>query len=322
MGSAPKAPDPYKQQQAQRGENIWTSQYNTIGQNANQYTPYGSVTNAPGTKIPIYDQQGNITGYGTQWNQTTQLSPQEQAIFDQEEAAKLGFGKLANQQLGNAQGVLGKAFSTEGLPDWQTYGQGPDLRYEKGPTDRAAIEKAMMDSYQRGVQPQQTAEDVTAAARGMGAPGSQYGYAVANQRGDAAAEQTRQAYLASGAESRAADQAANQALQQMMVNTRSATDQSNALRQAQYQERQGVRNQMLNELSVLAGNAPVTMPQGQAFQGSATNPFDIAGAQNQAYANATQAYQSKLNGLFGIAGAGLRILNPFGSFGAGGMFGK
>ena len=39
-------------------------------------------------------------------------------------------------------------------------------------------------------------------ARGMGAPGSEYGYATEQARGDTAGEQARQAYLASGEESR------------------------------------------------------------------------------------------------------------------------
>ncbi len=310
MGSAPKAPDPYKQAAAQRAENTWTSQYNTIGQNANQYTPYGSVTAAPGSKIPIYDEKGNITGYGTQWNQTTTLSPQEQAIFDQEEAAKLGFGKLANSQLSQAQKTLGTPFTTEGLPDWAKYSDAPGLRKDESPTDRASIEKAMMDSYYRGVQPQQSAEDAQMAARGMGAPGSKYGYAVGNQRGDAAAEQTRQAYLASGEESRQAQEEYNKVTQADWMNKNTVVDQNNALRQSEFGERQNTRNQIINELSALMGGGQVTVPQGQAYQGSSINPFDISGAMQTNYQQQMQAYQAKLNGLFGLGGNLLKMGMP------------
>jgi hypothetical protein len=328
MGKAPKAPDPYQQAAAQRQENTWTSQYNTIGQNANQITPYGTVSNAPGSKIPIYDQNGNVQGYGTQWNQTTTLSPQEQAIFNQEQNSRLGLGKFANQQIGTLSDVLGKPFNTEGLPSWQLYGQGPELRQaEYGGTDRAAIEDAMMQSYQRGIAPQQQAQDVQMAARGMGAPGSEMAYAVANQRADAAGEQTRQAYLASGeearqqaGEARLKQTAANQALQQAWINANARADQQNNVRQGQFGERQQTRNQIVNEIAALLGGSQVQIPQGQAFQGSAVNPFDIAGAQNQAYTNAMAAHQNKQSGLFGIAGGILSMINPFLGAGATALF--
>jgi hypothetical protein len=317
MGSAPKAPDPFKQAAAQRQENMWTSQYNTIGSNANQYTPYGNVTSTPGSKIPIYDEKGNVTGYGTQWNQTTSLSPQEQAIFDQEEKAKLQFGTLANSQLKNVSSTLANPFTTSGEQEWSAYSGAPDLRMDTAPTDRAAIEQAMMQSYQRGVDPQRSAEDAAMAARGMGSPGSKYGYNIANQRSDADAEQTRQAYLASGQESRAAQDAYNKVAQQGWLNKNVVSDQSNWLRQAQTAEGQGVRTQNLNELSALMGGGQATIPTAPAFQGSQTNPFDIAGAMDKNYQNKMTAYQNKMSGLFGIAGAGLQMLNPFKMFGAG-----
>jgi hypothetical protein len=328
MGSkAPKAPDPYAQAAAQRGENIWTSQYNTIGQNANQVTPYGTVSNAPGSKIPIYDQNGNIQGYGTQWNQTTTLSPQEQAIFNNDQANRLGLGKFANQQIGQLTDTLGKPFNTEGLPAWQLYGEGPSLRQaDYQGTDRAAIENAMMESYRRSAAPQQQAQDVQMAARGMGAPGSKYGYAVANQRGDEAGEQARQAYLASGAESRAqagesrnVSEAANKVLQQGWINANQRADQQNQVRQGEFGERQQTRNQIVNEIAALMGGGQVMVPQGQAFQGSAVNPFDIAGAMQNKYAQDMQARQNKQSGMFGLIGAGLSMINPFLGAAAGGL---
>ena len=325
MGSAPKPPDPYKMADAQRQENIWTSQYNTIGQNANQYTPYGNVTNTPGARIPIYDQHGKQTGWGTQWDQRTTLSPAQQAIFDEENKAKLGFGTLANQQLGMAKDVLGKPISTAHLPAWQQYEKAPALaqaNYEN--TDRAAIEKAMMDSYYRGVNPEYERQNAQMTARGMGAPGSEYGYATDLARGDAAGEQTRQAYLASGEESRQAAgearakaEGSNKVTQQGWLNKNTWADQINSLRGAMFGEDQGVRNQIINELSVLAGNAPTTVPQGQAFQGSATNPFDIGGAMQNEYQQKMANYQNKQSGLFGIGKALLGMI-PFGNmFGAG-----
>jgi len=326
MGSKPKAPDPYKQADAQRQENVWTSQYNTIGSNANQYTPYGNVTSSPGTKIPIYDQKGNITGYGTQWNQTTTLSPAQQAIFDQENNAKLGFGKLANQQLGMAKDILGRPINTEGMVDWSQYEKAPELaqaNYQG--TDRKAIEDAIMASTRRGLEPQWDKENAQLAARGMGAPGSKMGYATDQARGDVLGEAGRQAFLTSGEESRAESgearakaEMANKITQQGWLNKNTWSDQANALRQSQWGERTGLRNQILNELSVLAGNAPATVPQGQAFQGSQVNPFDIAGAMQTKYGQEMANYQNQQTGLFGIAKSLLGMV-PFGNMFSGGL---
>ena len=328
MGSKPpKPPDPYEQAAAQRGENIWTSQFNTIGQNANQYGPYGNVINTPGARIPIYDQKGNIQGYGNQWNQRTELSPAQQAIFNQENAAKLSFGQLANQQMGMAKDILGKPITTEGLTPWERYEKAPALQQAKYQgTDRKAIEDAMMTSFYRGVNPQYERENAAMTARGMGAPGSEYGYATEQARGDTAGEATRQAFLASGeearqeaAEARNKAEMVNKIIQQGWLNKNTWADQGNQLRTGQWGEQQGIRNQILNELSVLAGNAPTTVPQGQAFEGSAVNPFDIAGAENQSYANKMANYQNKQSGIFGLLGAGLSMINPFLGAAAGGL---
>ncbi len=321
MGSTPKYPDPAQTAATQRAENTWTSQYNTIGSNANVYTPYGSVTSSPGSRVPIYDEKGNITGYGTQWNQTTKLSPEQQQLYDLGVSNQKGLGTFANQQIGQLSSVLGKPFDTSGMVDWSQYGAGPSLRNDTTPTDRASIEKAMMDSYNRGVAPQQAAQDAQLAARGQ-MPGSKMDYTVQQGRGDAAAEQTRQAYLASGGESRAAQEEYNKVAQQGWLNDNTRSDQQNQLRTAQFGEKQQLRNQLVNEIAALMGGSQVTVPQGQGFQGSQINPFDYNSAYTAKFNADNAAYQNKMSGLFGIAGAGLQMLNPFSMFGKGmGMMG-
>jgi hypothetical protein len=324
MGSSPpKPPSPAKQAEAQRQENMWTSQFNTIGSNANQYTPYGSVENTQGAKIPIYNEKGEVTGYGTQWNQTTKLSPEEQKIFNVDQSNRLGLGNFANQQIKTVTDVLGRPFDTKGLPAWKFYDEGPELaQAQYGGTDRAAIEKAIMDSTRRATAPTWAAEDAQLAARGMGAPGSEMAYATGQQRGDVLAEAGRQGYLASGAESRAAEQAAqakaeatNKVLQQMWLNQNTGVDQSNTIHNAMFGERQQERNQIVNEISALMNGGQVMVPQGQAFQGSQVNPFDIAGAMDRQHQYDMQAYQNKQSGLFGLAGGAMSLIKPFSLFG-------
>jgi hypothetical protein len=315
MASQPKPVDPYKQADAQNQQNAYSAFYNSVSANANTNNPYGSTTSTVSGYIPYttYDAKGRPkTTQVPQFTQNTTLSPQQQALFDQENQIKLGMGGLANQQIGQLKSTLGTPFNTEGLADWQRYGEGPDLQYEKGGTDRAAIEKAMMDSYYRGVKPQQGAEDAQYAARGMGAPGSKYGYNVANQRGDAAAEQTRQAYLGSGQESRTAMEAVNKALQQNWNNANQRVDQSNAQRQAEFGERQQTRNQLVNEVSALMGGGQAVIPDAPSWQGGQVNPFDIAGAQNNAYNIASQNATNKNNAIFGALGSVMGAFNPLG----------
>ena len=182
-----------------------------------------------------------------------------------------------------------------------------------------------MASTRRGVEPQWEKENVQLAARGMGAPGSKMGYATDQARGDVMSEAGRQAFLASGAESREEAgearnkaEAANKYTQQDWMNKNTWADQANALRKDQWGERTGERNQILNELSVLAGNAPVTVPQGQAFQGSAVNPFDFNSAFQNKYAQDMAGYQNKQSGLFGIA-KGILGMIPFGNMFSGGL---
>jgi len=322
MGSSPKPPDPYKQADAQNQQNYYAAMMNSYMGNANQVNPYGSVSSNVTSQNPIYGKGGKVEGYAPQFTQTTTLSPAQQAIFDKENAAKLGFADLATRQIGQLTSTLGKPFDTSGLQAWGTYGKGPDLRYETGDTNRTAIEDAMMASYRRGTAPGQAAEDAQLAARGMGAPGSDYGYKVQQGREDAAGEAARQAYLASGGESRAATEAANKAIQQNWLNANTRVDQGNQLRQAQFGERQQLRNQIVNEAAALMGGGQATVPQGQAWSGGQVNPFDISGAMDRNYQYQQQNYGNKMAGIFGLAGNALKMVNPFSMFGKGtGMIG-
>jgi hypothetical protein len=309
MASQPKAPDPYKQADAQNSQNAYAAFYNSVAGNANTVNPYGSTSSSISGYTPYTDPTTGKVTQVPQWTQTTSLSPTQQKLFDQENQTKMGLGGLANQQIGQLTDVLGKPFNTDNLNAWQTYGQGPDLKVEQGATDRASIEKAMMDSYYRGVQPQQAAQDAQLAARGMN-PGSQMDYTTQNQRSDAAAEQTRQAYLGSGQESRAAMEAQNKALQQGWLNANSRVDQGNALRQSQFGERQQLRNQLVNEVSALMGSGQATVPNTPSWQGGTVNPFDIAGAENNAYNIKMQQAANNNAGIFGALGSVLGAFNP------------
>lgn len=96
--SAPKAPDPVKTAAAQTGTNVTTALANAQLGNVNQYGPDGSVTYSTSPGQTFKDPTTGATYNIPQYNQTTKLSPQQQAIKNQTDAASLNLGTLANQQ--------------------------------------------------------------------------------------------------------------------------------------------------------------------------------------------------------------------------------
>ena len=147
----------------------------------------------------------------------------------------------------------------------------------------------------------QAGQEATLAARGL-SPGSQ-GYASYQMtRDDALAEQTRQAYLASGAEARANQGAYNDAATQRFNMQQSADSYLNNLRGAQMQEAYQTRTQPLNEITALMSGSQATIPQFQAFQGSAVQPSNIGQYINSNYQNQAQQASATNAGLFNLGG--------------------
>lgn len=75
------------------------------------------------------------------------------------------------------------------------------------------------------------------------------------------------------------------------------------------------RNQPINEISALMSGSQVSQPQFTGFQPVAQANTDVAGITNAAYQNSLKAYQldqqndnAMMGGLFGLAGAGLRMM--------------
>jgi hypothetical protein len=95
---APKAPDPKETAAAQTGTNVTTALANAQLGNVNQYGPDGSVTYSTSGNKTFTDPTTGATYSIPQYNQTTTLSQQQQAIKNQSDAASLNLGTIANQQ--------------------------------------------------------------------------------------------------------------------------------------------------------------------------------------------------------------------------------
>src|SRR5262245_14945307 len=281
MGKGPKPPDPYATAQAQGNANFMTAQQNAIMGNVNEYTPYGNKTYQQIGWDPVYDSQGHMS-YAPRYQSNIQLSPDQMRLLGQQTGIQYNIGNLGLSQSSRLQSLLGKEMNTQGLTPWANY------RRDATATDRPSIERAMLTSYHRANDPSIRAQEAQLAARGM-SPGSQ-GYGTFQQGvQDAQGEASRQAYLASGQEGRAAEAAYNQ-----------ATSLMNNLRQGQLQERMAIRNQPINEIMALLGGSGVTTPQFQPFNAPNVQGTNIAQMVYDNYNARAQQSANNMSGLFGI----------------------
>jgi hypothetical protein len=109
MVSSPEPPDPMETAQAQGGMNRDTAITQQLVNMVNQQGPTGSLT---------YNQSGNNTFVDSngktvtvpQYTATTALTPEQQAIFNQTQAAQGNIAGLAKQQSGFLKDYLSKPF--------------------------------------------------------------------------------------------------------------------------------------------------------------------------------------------------------------------
>lgn len=101
--SAPKAPDPKETAAAQTGTNVTTALANAQLGNVNQYGPDGSITYSTNGGQTFRDPTTGASYFIPQYEQTTSLSPEQQAIKEQNDKASLNLSTLGS----NLSGSLG-----------------------------------------------------------------------------------------------------------------------------------------------------------------------------------------------------------------------
>lgn len=357
---SPKPPDPYQTAAAQQGAEVGAAGASAIMNNPNTITPYGSQTyNIAGwEKVPGAD--GKMISV-PRYTQTQTLSPDQMKLMGLNTQMQWNMGQAGVQQSAKLKDYLGKSIDTS---KWSPWTQGPkapagqwqtkfadvggpqrsianqNVRQDQGPTDRAAIEKAMMANYTQDTAGQNAAQDAQMAARGL-APGSaQYG-SMDQTRQQARGRAVNEAYLASGNEARQAQNAynqaaaqrfsqgaqmgqfANQAQQQAygqamqragftnealtgLFNMQgTAADRANAMRGMQAQEAFGLRNQPINEITALLSGSQVNVPQFSPYQGQGITAPNLAGMIGQQWQQQSQQANAFNSGLFGLGSAAL-----------------
>jgi hypothetical protein len=330
MGGSPDVPDPYETADAQgaanlkgAGQSFWTS-------NIDETNPYASRTYSQSGMQPVYDEKGNISGYAPHYTSNTTLSAAQQELLNKQNTLYSSLLGTANTQAKRLDQTLATPINQSGWQAWNagpeaaklatTYGGEGDYRQDQSPTDRQAIEQATMGRYRESAGKQAKAEDTQLAARGLSPGGQGYGQ-VADTRARSLTDASQQAYLASGQESRAAQEAynraqmqrsseaaqragfSNEALTGMFNMGGSAADRQNALRQSQMTEELGLRNQGIGEILSLAGMAGPTTPSLQPYTGTQVSAPNIGQMIYDSYNAEKSSYDSMLSGMFGVGKA-------------------
>lgn len=301
MVSQPKAPDPYDTAAAQEKSERTASQTSNIMNNANESNPYGNVNYSVGGYETVIDSKGKKQQV-PRYNRTVTLSPEQQQLYNLQTKMQGNIGNIGVEQSEKLRGLLNTPFSTAGMQDWGATPGAQEVRRDEGVTDRRGVENAMMKLYDTDAAKTNAAQEAQMAARGLN-PGSQ-GYGTMQQgQTDARNKQQLQAYLASGNESRAAQDAYNQASQQRFGQDMDISGYQNQLRQGQFGEQAALRNQQINELTALMSGSQVSMPEfaPMSRQGVSAAPVGnyIQDNYRQKAANANATNQ----GLFGLGGA-------------------
>ncbi|HEV7306422.1 tail fiber domain-containing protein [Ensifer sp.] len=136
---APKPPDPRQTAAAQTSTNIGTAIANGTLGNINQVTPDGNLTYSQTGSRKWTDPMNGATYDLPEWTATQTLSPAQQAIKDQTDAAEKNMATLANNQSARLNDLLGRPMDLSGapaagnpnaigLPQYQQYGSGPALQ--------------------------------------------------------------------------------------------------------------------------------------------------------------------------------------------------
>ena len=136
--SAPPPPDYAAAAVAQGQANKDTAKFNAGANRVTQIAPQGTST---WTIRPGADLDNPQPG---DYIQTTQLSPEQQSIYDQTAAIDNALLGTASRQLGRVDATFNSPLDLSSLPAWRTSGQGQAApqRQQQAPAQQAAAQQA------------------------------------------------------------------------------------------------------------------------------------------------------------------------------------
>jgi hypothetical protein len=241
------------------------------------------------------------------WNVETVLSPEQQRLYDMENANKARLGTVAQQGLSSVEGKLGTPFSMANVPAAGVW-DGPATA-QAGTEARSRLERALYDKQTRFLGERFGAEDEALRTRlanqGIFAGSQAYGGEtdqLGRRRNEAYQGAMDTAILgAAGEEGR---------VLQNQLTSFNAQQQS---REKAIQEQAYLRALPLNEFNSLVSGAQINMPQFQPYYTGATvaaaptfaaTQAQFGAAQDAANLQASQR-NALLGGLAGLGGAAI-----------------
>lgn len=114
---APKPPDPRETAAAQTATNVSTATANALLSNVNQYGPDGNIIyNQTGTQ-EIYDPTADTTYEVPIWEQRTELSPENQQLYDIGKQTDIGLAQIGQRQTDRIGNLLSTNVNFDGLTE-------------------------------------------------------------------------------------------------------------------------------------------------------------------------------------------------------------
>jgi hypothetical protein len=279
QASAPSAPNPAQVAQAQTSSNLNTAIGSAALNNVNQVTPYGSLTytHKPGIDLG----NGNVM---PQYTATTNLSPEQQKLYDTQTRVTQGSYDLADQYTHRIADATAKPFSYEGLPGAPTYNE--DYRKQQ----LAAIEQRNQPQMDRDY----SRLEQRLADQGVGLQDPAYRTAM-----DQYGHQVNDFRL--GADVQAGNAAAQQYGLEANTRDRAISEMAN------------LRSQPINEVAALLGTGNgvrdptfVNTPQTQVAPTDVVGAYDSYNRQQMQQQQMQQSGQNATTGgLFGLGGTAL-----------------
>lgn len=276
------------------------------------YSSRGSMPVAP-------DQSGFYSG-GDNWTQTVQLSPEMQAIFDQQMKLSQGLFGAQDSALNRVQQMMGTGFDMSKIPAAGTALNLNSLPGAGSVYDPTLATNTATDAILSRVNPELDRQQETLRTR-LANQGIAQGSAAWNNAMGSFGQQRNDAVTQAGLQGiNLGMQQQGQTFGQQTTNRQLAAalqgqqfGQQNQLRGGALQEQAWLRSLPLNELNALRSGSQVEMPQFPGYaQQATTGGTDYTGAAQNTYQsqmaanNASAAGQSNMmSGLFGLGQMGL-----------------
>ncbi|MDS1142388.1 hypothetical protein RE432_18295 [Pusillimonas sp. SM2304] len=236
---------------------------------------------------------------GDDWTQRITLSPEMQALLDQQNKLQMGLFGAQDAALGRVNQAMGQGFDLSGLPEGGSI-YDPNLATNNATELLMQRISPQLDRQNESLRAQLANQGITQGSAAYANAMNQFG----QQRNDASTQAALQG-IGLGMQ------------QQGMMFGQSEQARQRALAEAAY-----LRSLPLNELNALRTGNQVSMPQFPGYgQQATTGGADMLGAANAGYNaqlgayNAQQAGQAgMMGGLFGIGGSILGAAGDAGGF--------